>query len=115
MIKQGEIYLANFGNRYNSEIGKVRPAVVLQSDFFNRAIKSQVYKQVLVAPLSTLPIEDDYRLLIKARDRLNKDSYIIANWLCTLDLEHILIEKGVITILTSIEFEMLKQKVCSLI
>ena len=115
MIKQGEIYLANFGNRYNSEIGKIRPAVVMQNNFFNKAIKSNVYKQVLVAPLSTLPIEDDYRIFIKARDRLQKDSYIIINWLCTLDLEHILIDKGLIAKLSSSEFELLKQRVCNLI
>ena len=104
MIKQGEIYVANFWNKYNAQIGKLRPATELQNDFFNRAIKNQVYKQV-----STLLIEDDYILFIKAKDRLNKESFI-ANWLYTLDLEHILIEKGLITTLISKEIKMLKQK-----
>ncbi len=114
MIRQGEIYLANFGQKYNSELGKIRPAVVMQKNFFNYAIESNVYKQVLVVPLSTLPIEDDYRILLKKRDNLHKDSYMIANWLCTLDLEHILVEKGLLTRLTEEEFNNLKARVCDL-
>jgi mRNA interferase MazF len=114
MIRQGEIYLVDFGQKYNSEIGKIRPAVVMQNNFFNKAIKSNVYKQVLVAPLSTLPIEDDYRIFIKARDNLKKDSFMIANWICTLDFEHILIDRGLIAKLDEDEFGLLKQRVCTL-
>ncbi len=114
MIKQGEIYLVDFGQKYNSEIGKVRPAVVMQNNFFNKAVKSNVYKQVLVVPLSTLPIQDDYRIFLKARDNLKKDSYMIANWICTLDFEHILVDRGLIAKLDEDEFELLKQRVCAL-
>ncbi len=114
MIKQGEIYLVDFGQKYNSEIGKIRPAVVMQNNFFNKAVKSNVYKQVLVVPLSTLPIQDDYRIFLKARDNLKKDSYMIANWICTLDFEHILVDKGLIAKLDEDEFELLKQRVCAL-
>ena len=115
MIRQGEIYLADFGKRYNSEIGKIRPAVVMQNNFLNRALPKAKYKGVLVIPLTSDDVLTEYKIKIAKRDRLNKDSYIIANWLCTLDLEHILIDKGLITTLTSTEFKMLKQKVCNLI
>ena len=33
MIKQGEVYLVNFGHKYNSELDKIRPAVVIQNNF----------------------------------------------------------------------------------
>jgi len=115
MISQGDIYLVNFGKKYNSEIGKIRPAVVVQNNFFNRALKDKIYHQVLVVPLSTLPIKDDYRLAIKARDRLKEDSYIISNWICTLDFEHILLDKGLITKLIKDELELLKNQICTIL
>ncbi len=113
-IRQGEVYLANFGTKYNSELGKIRPAVVVQNNFFNRALKSKDYKQILLVPLSTKPIIDDYRIPIKARDNLQKDSFIIANWICTIDFEHLLVEKGVLTKLSEDEFNELKKRVCDL-
>ena len=115
MIKQGEIYLVNFGKKYNSEIGKIRPAVILQNNFLNRTVESKLYRQVLVIPLSTVQIEDDFRMKIIARDRLEKDSFIISNWVCTLDFENILVEKGGLTKLNSSELEDLKKRFCSLI
>ena len=33
MIEQGEVYLVDFAKKYNSEFGKVRPAVILQNNF----------------------------------------------------------------------------------
>ena len=115
MIKQGEIYLANFGNKYNSEIGKIRPAVVMQNNFLNKSLPKAKYKGVLLIPLTSDDIVTEYKIKITKRDRLQKDSYIIANWLCTLDLEHILLDKGLIAKLSSNEFELLKQRVCNLI
>ena len=114
MIRQGEVYLVDFGKRYNSELGKIRPAVVMQNDFFNLAIKDSVYKQVLVVPLSTKKIVDDYRMAFNARDNLKKDSFIIANWICTLDFEHILVDRGLIAKLDDDEFATLKERICSL-
>jgi len=114
-IAQGEIYLVDFGVKYNSELGKIRPAVVVQNNFFNKTIEDKIYKQVLVAPLSTVVIEDDFRIKIEPRDRLEKRSYIISNWLCTLDIEHILTDRGLITQLNEDEFSKLKKAVCSLI
>ena len=115
MIRQGEIYLVNFGKKYNSEIGKIRPAVIIQNNFFNRTVDRNLYKQVLVVPLSSIGVENDFRLKIKARDRLEKDSFIISNWICTLDFEHILVDRGVITKLDSSELEELKRMICDLI
>jgi len=32
-MKQGDIYLVNFGKKYNSEIGKIGPAVIVQNNY----------------------------------------------------------------------------------
>ena len=31
-MKRAEVYLVNFGKKYNSEFGKVRPALIIQND-----------------------------------------------------------------------------------
>jgi mRNA interferase MazF len=77
MIKQGEIYLANFGNKYNSEIGKIRPAVVMQNNFLNKSLPKAKYKGVLLIPLTSDDIVTEYKIKITKRDRLQKDSYIL--------------------------------------
>lgn len=115
MIAQGEIYLVDFAKKYNSEIGKIRPAVVLQNDFFNRALEISKYRSVLVVPLTTQDIQTEYKIEIAPRDRLEKRSFILANWLCTLDLKRIQIKKGVITKLRPDELQALKAKICDLI
>ena len=115
MLLQGEVYLVDFAKKYNSEFGKVGPAVVLQNDFLNRANSESIYHSVLVVPLSTSNTINDYKMLIKARDGLQEDSYAVANWICTLDIKRIQHEKGCLTSLTKKELESLKQKVCTLL
>jgi len=114
VIRQGEIYLIDFGTKYNSELGKIRPGVVMQNDFLNASLEENIYKQILVVPFSTLQIEDDYRMKIVARERLQKDSYVVANWACTLDVIRIQRDKGVIARLYDYEIEALKKRICAL-
>jgi len=114
MIKQGEIYLVDFAKKYNSEFGKVRPAVILQNDFLNRSLEISKYQSVLVVPLSTQDIQTEYKIEVTPRDNLKEKSFIVANWLCTLDLKRIQIEKGIITKLSSDEIQQLKVKICNL-
>ncbi len=113
-IKQKEVYLVDFGKRYNSEFGKVRPAVVMQMNFLNYALEQQKYKSVLIVPLSSSKIENDYRLKIAARDKLDKESFCVANWICTVDIDRIKLDKGILTVLNEKEFSELREKVCSL-
>ena len=115
MIQQGDIYLIDFGTKYNSELGKIRPGVVMQNNFLNASLKENIYKQVLVVPFSTLPIEDDYRIRIKKRDKLQKDSYIVANWVCTLDDSRIQRDKGLLAKLTVAEIEEVKNRIFNLL
>jgi mRNA interferase MazF len=125
MIKQKEVYLVDFAKKYNSECvltslrdsaelhGKIRPAVIMQNNFINRTIERNKYKSVMVVPLSSTTINDDFRVVIKARDNLKENSECVANWMCTLDISRVQVEKGLITTLSDDEFEELKQKVCN--
>ena len=114
-IKQGDVYLVDFGESYNSEFGKTRPAVIVQNDFLNSILPISRYKSVLVIPFSSKDIESEYRIKIPKRDNLQKDSYIVVNWICTLDLERVQIDKGLITRLSEDELQELKEKVCKLL
>jgi len=115
MIEQGEVYLVDFAKKYNSEFGKVRPAVVLQNNFLNRALEVSKYQSVLVVPLSTQDIQTEYKIEVAPRDNLKEKSFIVANWLCTLDLKRIQMDKGVLTKLNADELQKLKVKICNLI
>jgi len=114
-IRQGEVYLVDFAKKYNSEFGKIRPAVILQNDFLNMAIADEIYKQVLVVPISSTGKYDDFKIVLEPRDKLKKRSFIVAKWVCTLDISRVLVDKGLITKLTEDELKELKQKVCNLI
>ncbi|AEG31180.1 type II toxin-antitoxin system PemK/MazF family toxin [Thiomicrospira cyclica] len=86
MIRRGEVYLVNFGKQYNSEFGKVRPALIIQNDLANRVLERVHFKGVTVIPLTTNLVGGDLRVKIDARDNLKQTSEICINELCTLDL-----------------------------
>lgn len=115
MIQQGEVYLVDFAKKYNSEFGKVRPAVILQNNFLNRALSISKFQSVLVVPLTTQDIQTEYKIKIDPRDNLKEKSFIVANCLCTLDIKRIQIDKGVIAKLNDDELAILKSKICDLI
>ncbi|AHF01854.1 MazF family transcriptional regulator [Thiomicrospira aerophila AL3] len=89
MIRRGEIYLVNFGKQYNSEFGKVRPALIIQNNLANRVLDKVHFKGVTVIPLTTNLVGGRLRVQIKARDHLKQTSEICINELCTLDLSRI--------------------------
>lgn len=109
MIRRGEIYLVDFGKRYHSELGKIRPAVVMQNDFINRAISEEntAFKGVVVMPLTTQLTGGDYRLRIQPRDRLEKESEIVAHWVCTVDLSRFNLTGGKLATLAPAEMDRL--------
>lgn len=86
MIRRGEIYLVNFGKQYNSEFGKVQPALVIQNNLANRVLEKVFFKGVTVIPLTTNLVGGDVRVAIHARDCLKQNSEICINELCTLDI-----------------------------
>ena len=88
-IRRGEIYLVNFGKKYNSEFGKIRPALIIQNDVANRNIHLVAFKGVTIIPLTTQLSKGAIRFLVTKRDTLEHDSEICINELCTLDLSRI--------------------------
>lgn len=109
MIRRGKIYLVDFGKRYHSELGKIRPAVVMQNDFINRAIAEEntAFQGVVVMPLTTQLTGGDYRLRLKPRDRLEKESEIVAHWVCTVDLSRFDLVGGKLATLAPAEIDRL--------
>jgi len=108
-IKRGEIYLIDFGKKYQSELGKVRPAMVLQSNYVNDNLDIAPFKSVLVIPLTTDLKGGRFRFKIDAREKLEKQSELIINWMCTIDLKRVIEDKP-LTILTQNELTELKIK-----
>ena len=108
-MKRGEIYLVNFGKKYNSEFGKVRPALIIQNDTANRNIDKVLFKGVTVLPLTTTITDGDVRVFIEAREKLQKSSEICINEICTLDLSRIMLDDR-LTTLTDKEMDEVKNK-----
>jgi len=108
-MKRGEIYLVNFGKKYNSEFGKVRPALIIQNDVANRNIDKVQFKGVTVIPLSTNIVGGDLRVTLNARDNLEKISEICINELCTLDMSRLNLD-NLLTSLTEKEMHEVDMK-----
>ena len=111
-MRRGEIYLVNFGKRYNSEFGKVRPALIIQNDIANRVIDRVAFKGVTLLPLTTQLSGGDLRVRIQARDNLQKTSDICINEICTLDLSRIDLSNR-LTVLSSQEMQEISRKLTS--
>lgn len=47
-LRRGEIYTADLNPRFGTEAGKVRPVLVIQTDFIN-----EIHPSTLVCPLTT--------------------------------------------------------------
>ena len=108
-MKRGEIYLVNFGKKYNSEFGKVRPALIIQNDIANRNIGKVDFKGVTVIPMSTNLFGGDLRVQVQKRDKLEQVSELCVNELCTLDMSRIYLE-NLLTVLSDEELEELELK-----
>ena len=108
-IKRGEIHLVDFGKKYQSELGKVRPAMILQSNYVNDNLDIAPFKSLLVVPLTTDIRGGRFRFKLQAREKLEKESELIINWMCTVDLKRV-ISKEALTTLTKNELTELKSK-----
>ena len=97
-MKRGEIYLVNFGKKYNSEFGKIRPALIIQNNVANRNIDKVEFKGVTVILITTNLCGGNLRVKIQSRENLLQDSEICINELCTLDLSRIDLDKKLTTL-----------------
>jgi len=97
-MRRGEIYLVDFAKRYNSEFGKIRPALIIQNDIANRNIDKVEFKGVTLMPLTTNISGGNLRVEIRKRDKLQKDSEVCINELCTLDMSRIKLDNLLTTL-----------------
>jgi mRNA interferase MazF len=88
----------------NNEIGKIRPALVLQNDELNEG----VYPTTIVLPLTTSLIDDaqPLRYRVSARDALEKDSDILIAHIRSIDNNRLLKK---LTTLTKKELKEVKE------
>jgi mRNA interferase MazF len=99
-FKRGEIYFAKL-----TESAKTRPFLIYQNDFLNEACRKELYHTVVVLPLSGQLLGGDYRILIKKRDLMTKDSEIVATAIGIISTGKIIFSKGLVTSLTEEEMQ----------
>jgi mRNA interferase MazF len=97
--KRGGIYLANFNPSKQTEPGKIRPCVIMQSDLLNDI----GHPSTTLLPLTTQLIEEaqPLRYRVTARDALESDSDIMLDQTRTIDNRRIF--SDVLTILSKQE------------
>ena len=105
-FKRGEIYFAKL-----TESAKIRPFLIYQNDFLNRACFEGVYHTVVVLPLSGQILGGDYRVLIPKRDLMTKDSEIVATAIGIISTGKIIFSKGIVTTLTKKELQKVDEAV----
>lgn len=111
IIKQGHIYLVNLNPSKGTEAGKIRPALVIQTDLLN---KTQ-HPSTLVVPLTTqLASEGNLlRLRLKPRDQLQQLSEAMLDQIRAIDNRRFC--SDALSKLNPNEWQHLKQAICQLI
>ena len=77
IVRRGEIWVANLNPTRGREIGKIRPALVIQANELTQAGNDTV----VVLPLTTQgrPDQQYFRVPVPARNRLLIDSYVVVD------------------------------------
>jgi len=114
-IKKGEIYLANLGNRKDEDIGKIRPVLIFQNDLLNRMIDEYGYQDVVVIPLSSRIVQNDFAYPIVPRDKLQKESVILCNAIKMIHAGRLKRDIGVLTTLTKNEIAAVEKRVAGVL
>jgi len=83
MRKRGSVWLANLNPRRGTEPGKIRPALVVQS----QALLDADHPSTLIVPLTTRLVEnaEPLRLRIPAQGGLKRDSDLLLDQLRAID------------------------------
>lgn len=91
-IKRGDVLLVNFESVKGSEQGRIRPAVIVQNDIFNK------YSPLtIVAPVTSKIYDKEYPTNVFIRKKeanLNNDSTILLNQIRTIDKRRIIKRLG---------------------
>ena len=108
-LNKGDIVLVNFNPTKGKEIGKFRPAIIISNNEDN-----EILDTVIVIPLSTVLVENayPYRIFIKKRERLLKDSNACIYEIRALSKIRI---KEKLAKVTKEEMELIKKALCEII
>lgn len=100
-MKRGEVWIGNLNPNRGAEVGKIRPVLVIQSDFLTNAGSDTV----VVLPLTTQvrPAREPLRVAIRARDRLRQPCHVVPEQPRTLDRQRL--KDGPLTTLSQEEME----------
>ena len=81
-IKKWDIFLADLEPQCGTEVGKVRPVLVIQTDLLN-----QVHKSTLICPLSSQVYSHTYitRIFVEKDIGLKTDSDILIDQITAID------------------------------
>jgi mRNA interferase MazF len=103
-FKRGDVHLVNFNPSKGTEAGKIRPAVILQTNYLNDA----QHPSTIVIPLTTQLITNaaPLRLSLKARDSLQQNSDIMIDQPRAIDNQRITSDK--LTSLSETELTLLE-------
>lgn len=83
---RGGIYLANLNPSKGTEIGKIRPVLIIQSDSLN----SINHTTVNILPLTTLLKDNTFlRVRVLKNGQLNQDSDVICDYIRAIDTRKI--------------------------
>jgi len=98
-MRRGEIWLGNLNPNRASEVGKVRPVLIIQADF----LIAQGDPTVIVLPLTTQvrPSKEPLHVTIPARERLREACQVMPEQPRTLDRRRLI--EGPLTRLTDHE------------
>lgn len=110
MIKQGGIYLVNFNPSKGTEAGKIRPALVVQTDLLARANHPSTMVMPLTTQLSSRG--NVLRFHISCREQLVQDSDAMLDQVRAIDNCRFCSEA--IAQLTQDEWQQIKQMFCRL-
>jgi len=104
--KRGDIVIVSLNPKRGHEVGKIRPAVIISGNEEN-----EILDTVIVMPLSTDLVDDmePYRLRLKKRDNLKKDSDILINQIRTISKKRI---KEKIASITKEEYQEIIKNLC---
>ena len=87
IITRGQVWVANLNPNRGSEVGKIRPVLIMQGDWLSKAQS----RTVVVLPITSdvRRETEPLRVTIAARDGLRTDSQIIVEQPRTLDRRRI--------------------------
>ena len=105
-MKRGDVYLAYLNPKKGAEVGKIRPVLIIQTDFLNEIY----HPTIIVLPLSTKLIDNAYplRFRINKRDKLQKDSDILCDQIRAISIDRL---KEKLTTLTNSELKEIENQV----